>query len=172
MNYSFSIFIIILSVGFVNFINAQDYFKSGDEVIKVLKIKGKGLMPYGLKPGSSLSDVKSALGNTEIFGEDNSYITYTIYFSDDKLDFGDIRFGFNSTKLVETSFETYFIEQESSGKLFNLLKETLSKTYGSPSKEEEMLKWNYGKKNSKIAITLKEIDYEGDNGFVLEYLTK
>ncbi len=142
-----------------------------DEVVTALKLKKKGMLPFGFKPGTSIQQIKTTMGSTEVFKEDSSYITYTVYFSRDKYDFGDITFEFTGSLLTDASMETYFGKKESATKTLNLIKRHFDKIYKPGTYGDKTLKWVYSKKGVTLWIQLTEVEFEDDNGFVIDFLT-
>ena len=141
-----------------------------DDIVTVLKLKKKGVMPYGFKAGAAMQDIKTAMGKAEVFKEDSSYITYTLYFSNDKYDFGDITFDFENGKLIDASVETYFGKEEPAVKALNLIKLNFDKLYKPGEYSDKTLRWKYAKKKASLLwIQMSEIEFEDDNGFVIDF---
>ena len=142
-----------------------------DDVITALKFKKKGVMPFGFKPGTSILNLKKAMGMVEIFKEDSTYITYTLYFSKDKYDFGDITYEFIDSMLTEVSMETYFGDKKPAVKTLNLFKKHFDKIYKGGTYANNTLNWEYTKKGVHLKVHLAEVEFEDDNGFVIDFLT-
>ena len=172
MRIPFVILVVLLSLACLS-ATAQvgDSIIKVDEIVTAFKLKKKGALPFGFKPGASIADVKAALEKTEVFKEDSSYITYSVYFSEDKYDFGDITFDFADGRVTDVSIETYFGKKESAKKALNLLKFHFDKIYKPGEYADHILEWKYSKKGVNIWIQLTQVDYEGDNGFVLDFFT-
>ncbi|HXH17595.1 MAG TPA: hypothetical protein VNJ07_00825 [Chitinophagales bacterium] len=144
---------------------------SVDNIVTALKLNKKGLLPFGFKPGAAAEAIKAAMGRAEVFKEDSGYVTYTIYFSGDKYDFGDVTFDFSDGKVTDVSIETYFGKKETSSRGLNLLKKNFDKLYKPGEYSDNTLRWKYSKKGTNLWIQLSEIEFEGDNGFVIDFLT-
>lgn len=165
--------ILLLIVLAVNVAKAQvpDSIINPDEIVPALKLKKKGVLPFGFKPGTSIQQIKTAMESTEVFKEDSSYITYTVYFGRDKYDFGDITFEFSGSSLTDASMETYFGKKESATKTLNLIKRHFDKIYKPGTYGDKTLQWEYAKKGITLWIQLTEVEFEDDNGFVIDFLT-
>jgi len=148
-----------------------DSVKKVEDIISVFKLNKKGTLPYGFKPGATVQEIKAAMGNAEVFKEDSSYVTYTIYFSQDKYDFADITFDFSDGKVTDVSLETYFGKKQPAYKALNLLKQNFDKLYKAGEYADKTLQWKYSKKGVNLWIQLSEIEFEGDHGFVLDFFT-
>ena len=163
-----------------------DSVRSLDNIVNVFVLEKKGLLPFGFKLGATIAEIRAGMGVSEIFKEDSTYITYTIYFSEDKYDFTDITFELDSGKVTDLSVEAYFRKKEDATRGFNLIKIQLDKMYKKGVYVNQALKWKYAKKEIKLKnkkgtiiqtginlwIQLKEIEFEGDNGFVLDYFSE
>lgn len=149
-----------------------DSIANVDDIVAVLKLKKKGVMPFGFKSGATIQDIKTAMGKAEIFKEDSNYITYTLYFSRDKYDFGDVTFDFEAGKLIDASVEAYFGKKEPAFKALNLIKLNFDKLYKPGEYFDKTLRWKYvRKKVALLWIEMTEIEFEGDNGFVIDFYT-
>lgn len=166
-----TIFVLMILTSGIAAAQVQDSIINADEIISVFKFKKKGVLPFGFKPGTSIQQVKTDMGTTEIFKEDSSYITYTVYFSRDKYDFGDITFEFSDSLLTDASMETYFGKKEPATKTLNLIKLHFDKIYKGGTYADKTLQWNYSKKGVGLLIEMTEVEFEDDNGFVIDFLT-
>ncbi len=148
---------------------SQQNIITSEGIVKTMKLKAKGTFLYGFKPSVSRDDVKTAMGKMEVFKEDEFEIIYTVYFSDNKYDFGDVTFAFTNGKLTTGSLETYFGTNDSAKKFLNVIKRNYEKLYGSGNYEQGTFKWSYAKKGRTLEIKLSEIVTDSDFGFVIEY---
>ncbi|GEM_PF-1504039 len=142
-----------------------------DNLVTEMKLNLKGKFPYGFKPNMEREKVKGEMAKSaDIFQEDSLFVTYSVYLSADNVDFGDISFDFPKGKLTSASIETYLGSWEISNKSFNSVKANFDKLYGPGEFREETFYWKYKKKGRTLEVQLWEIEYEGDNGYGLDYL--
>ncbi len=166
--YSFLLLLLFITGAFAQ---APDSTLNADEIVSAFKLKKKGVFPFGVLPGATAAEIKAAMGTTEVYKEDSSFITYSVYFSNDKYDFGDITYDFMDAKVTGASVEIYFGKKESSLKTLNLLKKNFDKIYKPGTYEDKTLKWKYSKKGINLRIQMSEIEFEGQIGFVVDFYT-
>lgn len=156
---------------FVQFGFGQERNISLEHIISEMKLHQKGKFPYGFKPNTDREKVKAEMKKVaDLFQEDSLFVTYSVYLSDDNADFGDISFDFPKGKLTSASIETYLSSKEAANKSFNQIKANYDNLYGSGEFREETFYWKFKKKGRTLEIQLWQVNYEGDEGYGIDYL--
>ena len=141
------------------------------DIITEMKLNQKGRFPYGFKPNTPREKVEEQMkGHADVFQKDSLFVTFSIYLNEEDTDFGDISFDFPKGKLTSASIETYLGSWEVANKSFNAIKANFDRMYGPAEFKEDTFYWKYKKKGKIFEIQLWEVDYEGDNGYGIDFL--
>ena len=151
------------------FAQSSNNYIEVENIVKELKLRSKGKMPYGFKAGTSKKHVQEELAHQEVYKEEGDFIIYTVYFSKDQFDFGDITYEFENEELIGGSLETYFGSREKSTRAFNLVKDNYIRLYGPGEYIDESFEWTFKRRKRFLKVVLTEIEFEGDHGFVVDY---
>lgn len=168
--FSIAILLLSLCLSVNSSLRAQQRTIPLENIIAEMKLNLKGRFPYGFKPNMLREKVKEQMAGEDLFQEDSLFVTYSVAFNDEGVDFCDISFDFPKGKLTSASIETYLSSFEQSNKSFNSVKDNFIKLYGPGEFRDDTFYWKYVKKGKTLEIQMWEVNYEDDDGYGIDFL--